>query len=167
MSADLIGHIKFLPWGQLDGCSVTRPFLSLGRVWLARLCTHSANWKLHWDFKTLYAIVNCYGPVEINTCSGVFPLHRANQEKSANITGWPAHDYRIPRFLWRERPIKVRSPYPHCEQWRTHIEMSGCNLGSQQLENRHTAPCKNIHTAYIQPPKESWSCFVKLELSVN
>ena len=27
-SADLIGHIKFLPWGQLNGCSVTRPFLS-------------------------------------------------------------------------------------------------------------------------------------------
>ena len=26
-SADLIGHIKFLPWGQLNGCSVTRPFL--------------------------------------------------------------------------------------------------------------------------------------------
>ena len=26
--ADLIGHIKFLPWEQLDGCSVTRPFLS-------------------------------------------------------------------------------------------------------------------------------------------
>ena len=22
------GHIKFLPWGQLDGCSMTRPFLS-------------------------------------------------------------------------------------------------------------------------------------------
>ena len=36
-SADLIGHIKFLPWGQLDGCSVTRPFFSLRRVWLARL----------------------------------------------------------------------------------------------------------------------------------
>ena len=32
---DLIGHIKFLPWGQLNGCSVTRP--SLRRVWLARL----------------------------------------------------------------------------------------------------------------------------------
>ena len=64
-------------------------------------------------------------------------------------------DYRIPRFLWRERPIKGRSPYPHCEQWRTHIEMSGCNLGSQQLENRHTAPCKNIHTVYIQLLKES------------
>ena len=28
MDADLIGHIKFLPWGQLDGCSVTRPLLS-------------------------------------------------------------------------------------------------------------------------------------------
>ena len=27
-----IGHTKFLPWGQLDGCSVTRPFLSLQRV---------------------------------------------------------------------------------------------------------------------------------------
>ena len=26
-SVDLIGHIKFLLWGQLDGCSVTRPFL--------------------------------------------------------------------------------------------------------------------------------------------
>ena len=26
---DLIGHSKFLPWQQLDGCSVTRPFLSL------------------------------------------------------------------------------------------------------------------------------------------
>ena len=27
-SADLIGHDKFLSWRQLDGCSVTRPFLS-------------------------------------------------------------------------------------------------------------------------------------------
>ena len=27
-SVDLIGHIEFLLWGQLDGCSVTRPFLS-------------------------------------------------------------------------------------------------------------------------------------------
>ena len=36
-SANLIGHIKFLLWKQLDGCSVTRPFLSLERVWLARL----------------------------------------------------------------------------------------------------------------------------------
>ena len=27
-SADLIGHNKFLSWRQLDGCSVTRPFLS-------------------------------------------------------------------------------------------------------------------------------------------
>ena len=36
-SADLIGHSKILSWGQLDGCSVTRPFLSLRRVWLARL----------------------------------------------------------------------------------------------------------------------------------
>ena len=36
-SADLIGHSKILSWGQLDGCSVTRPFLSLQRVWLVRL----------------------------------------------------------------------------------------------------------------------------------
>ena len=36
-NADLIGHSKILSWGQLDGCSVTRPFLSLQRVWLARL----------------------------------------------------------------------------------------------------------------------------------
>ena len=35
--ADLIGPDKFLSWRQLDGCSVTRPFLSLWRVWLARL----------------------------------------------------------------------------------------------------------------------------------
>ena len=27
-SVDLIGHIEFLLWGQFDGCSVTRPFLS-------------------------------------------------------------------------------------------------------------------------------------------
>ena len=33
-SAYLIGHIKFLLWGQLDGCGVTRPFLSLRRVGL-------------------------------------------------------------------------------------------------------------------------------------
>ena len=25
---DLIGHIKFLPWRHLGGCSVTRPFFS-------------------------------------------------------------------------------------------------------------------------------------------
>ena len=32
-----VGYVKFLSWRQLDGCSVTRPFLSLRRVWLARL----------------------------------------------------------------------------------------------------------------------------------
>ena len=31
-SADLIGHIKFLPWQQLYSCSVTRPFLSVKGV---------------------------------------------------------------------------------------------------------------------------------------
>ena len=36
-STDLIGHSKFLLWRQLNGCSMTRPFLSLQRVWLARL----------------------------------------------------------------------------------------------------------------------------------
>ena len=55
-STDLIGHIKFLPWGQLDGCSVTRPFLSLRRMWLARLgkdqvvrlvATRSLQWHYH------------------------------------------------------------------------------------------------------------------------
>ena len=35
-STDLIGHIRFLSWGQLNGCSVVRPFLFLWRVWLAR-----------------------------------------------------------------------------------------------------------------------------------
>ena len=43
-SADLIGHIKFLSWQQLDSCSVTRPFLSLQGVWLARLWV---MWKTH------------------------------------------------------------------------------------------------------------------------
>ena len=47
-SADLIGHITFLPWRQLDGCSMTRPFLSLRRVWLARLIvTLSQETELH------------------------------------------------------------------------------------------------------------------------
>ena len=40
-SVDLIGHIKFLSWRQLDGCSVTRPFLSLRRVWLVKLMVQS------------------------------------------------------------------------------------------------------------------------------
>ena len=29
-----------VPWQQLNGCSVTRPFLSLRRVWHARLLPH-------------------------------------------------------------------------------------------------------------------------------
>ena len=33
---DLIGRSKYLPLRQLNCCSVTRPFLSLRRVWLAR-----------------------------------------------------------------------------------------------------------------------------------
>ena len=40
-SADLIGHDKFLSWRQLHGCSVTRPFSLLRRVWLARLIIFS------------------------------------------------------------------------------------------------------------------------------
>ena len=37
-NVDLVGHIKFLPSNNLMfvGCSVTRPFFSLQRVWLAR-----------------------------------------------------------------------------------------------------------------------------------
>ena len=31
-SADLISHSKSLPWQQLDGCSVTRPILSVKGV---------------------------------------------------------------------------------------------------------------------------------------
>ena len=31
-STDLIGHDKFLSWQQLDGCRVTRPFLSVKGV---------------------------------------------------------------------------------------------------------------------------------------
>ena len=47
-STDLIGHSKFLPWRQLDGCSVTRLFLSLWRVWLTRLNRyedHNTCWQ--------------------------------------------------------------------------------------------------------------------------
>ena len=36
-SEDLICQIKFLPWWQLNGCSMTSPFLSPQRVWLVRL----------------------------------------------------------------------------------------------------------------------------------
>ena len=47
--ADLIGHIKLLPWGQLNGCSMTR-------VWLARL----PWWKSYSEvvFKALILLVN-------------------------------------------------------------------------------------------------------------
>ena len=45
-SADLIDHIKFLPWRQLSGCNVTRPFLSLWREWLARL-TYMYSYTSH------------------------------------------------------------------------------------------------------------------------
>ena len=37
------GFDWYLPWGQLDGCNVTRPFLSLQRVWLARLISLMVN----------------------------------------------------------------------------------------------------------------------------
>ena len=54
-SADLIGHSKILSWGQLDGCSVTRPFLSLRRVWLARLVSgnlqRGKSTVIHYDCK--------------------------------------------------------------------------------------------------------------------
>ena len=45
-SADLIDHIKFLLWRQLSGCNMTRPFLSLRRVWLARL-TYMYSYTSH------------------------------------------------------------------------------------------------------------------------
>ena len=50
-SANLIGHIKFLPWGQLDGC---RPFLSLQKVWLVTLM----ETKLEL-FELSRSIINC------------------------------------------------------------------------------------------------------------
>ena len=36
-STDLGVQSKILPWQKFDGCSLTRLFLSLRRVWLARL----------------------------------------------------------------------------------------------------------------------------------
>ena len=46
-SAVLIGPDKFLSWQQLNGCSVTRPFLSLQRVWLARLAASHVIMQPH------------------------------------------------------------------------------------------------------------------------
>ena len=41
-SADQIGHIKFLPWGQLDGCSMTMQTLLLCEV--CGLQDYSLRW---------------------------------------------------------------------------------------------------------------------------
>jgi len=43
-STDLIGNIKFLPWGQLNGHSVTRPFLSVKGVACETMGTCSSYW---------------------------------------------------------------------------------------------------------------------------
>ena len=47
-SADLFGHIKFLPWRQL-GCSVTRPFLSAKSVG-CKIIIHAHFFSYHlWE----------------------------------------------------------------------------------------------------------------------
>ena len=137
-------------------------------------CTHSA--ELHWNSEISKSrTCNCEQFLDRWRLTRVlvFPLFTEQIRLSPLVD---LHiifqDYRVPWFLWRERSLKGRSPYPHCEQWRTHREMPGCNLGSQQLENRHTAPCKDICNCHIDASRrkkvrESRSCFVKLELPVN
>ena len=49
-SADLIGHIKFLLWRQLNGYSVTRP--SPQRVWPARLQLEMVMWMYGYESLT-------------------------------------------------------------------------------------------------------------------
>ena len=45
-SADFIGHSKFLPWQQLNGCSVTRHFLSeKGVACKTRFKPWSSEWR--------------------------------------------------------------------------------------------------------------------------
>ena len=61
-SADLIGHIKFLLWQQLDGYSVTRLSLSLRRVWLVRVDVCMVNtWYAAWQVRgSLSSVVHLF-----------------------------------------------------------------------------------------------------------
>ena len=56
-SADLIGHIKFVLWGQLDGYRVTRTFLSVKGV----AC--KTNQLLGVNFQKV--ITSCENPLSI------------------------------------------------------------------------------------------------------
>ena len=42
-NTDLIGDSKFLPWRQLDDCSMTRPFLSVKGVACETTCTRALS----------------------------------------------------------------------------------------------------------------------------
>ena len=72
----MIGHIKFLAWGQLYGCSVTRPFLSLQRVWLVRLGMSSevVYHRLRERKRLAINVVVCFLPIHICAYLGVASL---------------------------------------------------------------------------------------------
>ena len=59
-SPNLIGHIKFRPWQQLDGCSMSRPFLSVKGVACepkAKGCTAEINFLLTTLLEHVYLVL--------------------------------------------------------------------------------------------------------------
>ena len=75
MSVGLIGHIKFLPWQQLDGYSMTRHLISLRRVWLARVDVCMVNtgyvaWQVRGSLSSLvHPVYSCIPPLSLsNVC---------------------------------------------------------------------------------------------------
>ena len=68
-SVYLIGHSKFLPWEQLnvDNGGMTRPFLFLQRMWLARLTYSQASYKLQTELLACLHGVKWLGNCSTNT----------------------------------------------------------------------------------------------------
>ena len=90
---DLIGHNKLLPWGQLNGCSVTR-------VWLARLPWWKSYSKV--VFKALILLVNLLYTT-IHTYAG---LPRRLKVPTANVKSG-AQQHRLCEGGLGEHPQKI------------------------------------------------------------
>ena len=159
-NADLIGHIKFLPWWQLDGCSMNRPSLSakgvacetthrtlktihimVSWIWLERPCVVGSG---HWNLidKCLHkSEVECLhwprSPWKLLSLCVVVFLHIHDiTRKDCWSTSLCMNMHVCSRFVFRSCPVTLLFLVPSCTQSRPQM-CAGVGFGSGTKTKLH------------------------------
>ena len=128
---------KCVPWRQLSSCSVTRPLLSLRRVWLARL--ECAGWSLGMGLK-VYCPEFGYGT---RVCWLEFGYGTRNVHECILL----CQDFiKINFFLGGDEEV-----FKNCQAWSTLWLFGGCGSLHFTLISEHQASVKLEY---------SWSYYV-------